>query len=181
MRTSQLIAITGVFLALAACQPAAQKESATPPSVSKAVAVLTPSSGSKIQGTVTFTEQTGSVMISATLAGLAPGKHGFHIHEWGNINCGDGMCTGGHYNPTASKHGDVDATERHIGDMGNIEADAAGNATFQKTISALSLNGPYSPIGRAVVLHANPDDLSQPTGNAGGRVAYGVIGISEVK
>jgi Cu-Zn family superoxide dismutase len=170
-----------MFLTLAACQPAEPQESMSPSSVSKAVAVLTSSSGSSVRGIVTFSEQNGNVTISASLSGLTPGQHGFHIHEWGNIDCGDGMCTGSHYNPTGSEHGDIDATQRHAGDLGNIEADANGNATFQRTIGDLSLNGPHSPIGRAIVLHANKDDLSQPTGNAGGRVAYGVIGISEMQ
>jgi len=181
MRTPRLIAITSLFLlTLTACQQTTPQESMAP-RISQAVAVLTPSSGSAIQGTVTFVEQDGSVTISASLSGLTPGLHGFHIHEWGNINCGDGMCTGSHFNPAGSQHGDADAAERHVGDLGNIEADAAGNATFKKTISALSLNGSHSPVGRAIVVHANQDDLSQPTGNAGGRVAYGVIGISEVQ
>jgi superoxide dismutase, Cu-Zn family len=181
MRQPKYIVITSlIFLALAACQSTKPEESAAP-HVSKAIAVLTPSKSSTIQGTVTFSEENGSVMISATLTGLTPGKHGFHIHEWGNINCSDGMCTGSHYNPTGSKHGDADATERHIGDMGNIEADANGNATFQRTDSVLALNGSHSVIGHAVVLHENQDDFSQPTGNSGGRVAYGVIGISETK
>ncbi|MDO8648225.1 MAG: superoxide dismutase family protein [Candidatus Peregrinibacteria bacterium] len=182
MRTPQLIVMTSMFLlTLTACQSTEPQKSATSSHVSKAVAVLTPSSGSSVRGTVTFSEENGSVTISASLTGLTPGQHGFHIHEWGDINCSDGMCTGSHFNPTGSQHGDADATERHVGDLGNSDADASGNATFQRTDSVLSLNGPHSVIGRAIVVHANQDDFSQPTGNAGGRVAYGVIGISEIQ
>jgi Cu-Zn family superoxide dismutase len=70
-------------------------------------------------------------------------------------------------------------SERHVGDMGNLEADSTGSAHYQRTDGLLTLNGPHSIVGRAVIVHAGPDDMrSQPTGAAGARLACGVIGIT---
>jgi len=148
------------------------------PSVAKAVAIVYPTKGNTVTGTVVFTQETDGLHISANLTGLTPGKHGFHIHEFGNCVCDDAKCTGDHFNPTGQPHAGPDATKRHVGDLGNIEADAQGNATYSYVDSVTKLNGPDSIIGRAVIVHADADDLtSQPSGNAGARVGAGVIGI----
>ena len=113
---------------------------------------------------------------------MKPGKHGFHIHQFGNLEKG---CTtaGPHYNPFKKTHGGPDAEERHVGDLGNVEADASGNATYNHEDHLVTLFGQYSVLGRSCVLHENVDDLglgghelSKTTGNAGGRIACGVIG-----
>jgi Cu-Zn family superoxide dismutase len=146
--------------------------------VTKAVAVVTPLGDSKAKGKVTFTKQADGVLVVAEISGLTPGDHGFHVHQWGDISSADGMSTGGHFNPGNHQHGRPEATERHAGDFGNITADAQGNAKYSKVDKVMKLDGPDSVIGRAIIIHANPDDFTQPTGNAGGRIATGVIGIA---
>jgi len=159
-------------------------ESSTPaqtqPQVKKAVAVLHPTDGNEAYGVVTFTAAEGGVRVVATLSGLTPGDHGFHIHEFGDCSAGNGTSAGGHFNPEGAPHAGPDAAQRHLGDLGNITADEFGNAQYDHTDSRLSLNGPHAIIGRGVILHAKADDLtSQPTGAAGARVACGVIGIAK--
>lgn len=144
----------------------------------KAVAVLIPAEGSKVKGVVVFTEENGGVKIKVNLEGLTPGEHGFHIHDFGDISDMKGMSAGGHFNPTNKKHGAPTDAERHVGDLGNITADKDGKVDAEFTDKIISLNGVYSIIGHSVVVHADADDFkTQPTGNAGGRVAFGVIGI----
>lgn len=147
-------------------------------SPTEAVAVLHPTEGSKVQGTVTFTKESDGVRVKANLSGLAPGKHGFHVHENGDCSAPDASSAGGHYNPSDQPHGGPHDDERHTGDFGNITADASGAATYEEVFKDLALEGGGSIIGRAVIVHAGEDDLkTQPTGDAGGRDACGVIGV----
>jgi len=148
--------------------------------VVKAVAVVTATQGHETKGVVTFEASGDSVKITYDLTGLSPGKHGFHIHELGDINCPDGKCAGGHFNPFGKHHGGPTSGERHVGDLGNIEADASGAAKGEMTDSMVKLGGAASIIGRSVMLHAGADDLkSDPAGDAGARVGDGVIGIAK--
>ncbi|CAI7790799.1 unnamed protein product [Closterium sp. NIES-54] len=148
-----------------------------------AVAVLTGSSG--VSGTVTFSQEgSGPTEVSATVAGLTPGLHGFHVHKLGDLSNGC-MSTGPHFNPAGKIHGAPGDSERHAGDLGNLVANESGVATVSLTDLQIPLSGPNSVLGRAVVVHADADDLgkggvelSKATGNAGGRVACGVIGLS---
>ena len=150
------------------------------PMIEKAICVLEPTEGNKVSGTVTFTKEDNGIAINADLKGLAPGKHGFHIHEFGDISGLDGKSTGGHFNPEGKKHGGPDDVERHVGDLGNVVADADGNAHYQRVDTVIRFQGAHSIIGRAIIVHAGEDDLkTQPTGGAGSRVAYGVIGIAK--
>jgi Cu-Zn family superoxide dismutase len=145
-----------------------------------AVAVLEPTEGHKVRGVVRFAQTAEGVRITALISGLTPGKHGFHVHEYGDLTSRDGAAAGGHYNPGRRGHGGPDAANRHAGDLGNIEADADGNAIVNFVDSHLSLEGPNAIIGRSLVVHADPDDLSsKPSGNAGARVAVGVIGLAK--
>ena len=147
-----------------------------PKSVKKAVATLEPRSNSKVKGTVTFTKVAGGIRVVAKVEGLTPGSHGFHIHEKGDCSAPDAASAGGHFNPHGKPHGAPDKDERHAGDLGNIEANAAGKGKYDKIDPHLSLAGSDSIIGRSVIVHEKTDDLkTQPTGNAGGRVACGVI------
>jgi len=100
------------------------------------------------------------------------------VHEFGDCGAPDAISAGGHFNPTNKQHGGADSLERHVGDMGNIEADASGEAKLNYLDHRMSLgNDRRSIIGRAVIVHAKPDDLeSQPSGDSGDRVACGVIG-----
>lgn len=145
--------------------------------VDKAIAVLTPSSGSKVSGTVTFTKSGDDVKVVAEVNGLSPGQHGFHIHEFGDCSAPDAASAGSHYNPTKDPHAGHDAEKRHMGDLGNIEADASGKARLELTDKKIELD---AVIGKAVIVHEKADDLkTQPTGDAGGRLACGVIGVAK--
>jgi superoxide dismutase, Cu-Zn family len=147
--------------------------------ITHAVAVLHPTYGNNVSGEVRFSEVEGGVRVTAELRGLKPGKHGFHIHALGDCSAPDGTSSGGHYNPMGKAHGGPDSAERHVGDLGNITADKSGRASYDRVDRYLSLKGPYSIVGHAVIVHAGEDDfVSQPTGNAGARVACGVIGIA---
>ena len=149
------------------------------PEATKAVAVLHPTQGSKVEGTVTFTKADKAIHVHADITGLTPGKHGFHIHEFGDASSPDGMSAGGHFNPHKMDHGSPAASKRHVGDLGNIEADAQGHATLDLDDPALGFSGATSILGRGIVVHEKADDFGQPTGNAGGRVAVGVIGVAK--
>jgi Cu-Zn family superoxide dismutase len=139
-------------------------------------ATLQPTRGSQVQGTVTFEQEKAGVRVQADVIGLSPGAHGFHIHERGDCSAPDAGSAGEHFDPTRSLHGGPDAERRHAGDLGNLIADEAGRAQSARVDAHLSLAGTASVVGRAVVVHAAADDLtSQPAGNAGARVACGVI------
>jgi superoxide dismutase, Cu-Zn family len=149
--------------------------------ITKAVAVLFPTKGSDVKGRVTFTQDGRSIHVHAEISGLSPGEHGFHVHEFG-VWSEDGMASGGHFNPTKSPHAAPHSTKRHIGDLGNVMANASGNVTLDLDDTHLSLHGAHSIIGRGLVVHEKADDLkTQPTGNAGGRLAVGVIGVANPK
>ena len=147
--------------------------------VTSAVAVLHPTGGSDVHGTVTFLKVENGIKIIADVAGLSPGKHGFHIHEYGDCSAPDGSSAGGHFNPEDMPHGAPSDMQRHAGDLGNLDADAEGKAHYERTDDRISFSGAHSIIGLSVIVHAGEDDLaSQPTGNAGPRLACGVIGIA---
>ena len=146
----------------------------------KAIAVLGAASGSSVAGTVTFTAGADGVTVVADITGLTPGKHGFHIHEFGDCSAPDAKSAGGHYNPMKHDHAGPDAPMRHMGDLGNIEADASGKAHLELKDKMMKLSGENSIIGYGVIVHEKADDLkTQPTGDAGGRVACGVIGVAK--
>lgn len=142
-----------------------------------ATATLASTSGSTAQGTVHFLQLAdGSVDVMADLTGVTPGVHGFHVHEKGD--CGDnGNAAGGHFNPTGAPHAGPEAASHHSGDFGNVTADAKGEVHTHFTTRSITVTeGSQSVVGHAVILHANPDDLTtQPSGNAGPRVACGVV------
>jgi len=149
----------------------------------KAVCVL---KGDGVQGTVWFTQEgSGPLKVQGEIKGLKAGQHGFHVHEFGDTTDG---CTsaGPHFNPAGKTHGGPGDAERHAGDLGNVVAGADGVAKFDLTDKQISLSGASSVVGRTMVVHADPDDLgkgghelSKTTGNAGARVACGVIGLAK--
>lgn len=144
--------------------------------ITSARSTLHPTKGNHVTGTVTFTTVDGGIRVVADLEGLKPGEHGFHVHEFGDCSAPDGSSAGGHFNPTKKEHGSPTQSERHVGDLGNITADADGKAHYDRVDSVIKLNGPESIVGRSIVVHEKIDDyVSQPTGNAGGRLACGVI------
>lgn len=175
-----------VALALGACGGGGSgevREGSVQESVetASASATLSPTQGSTVQGTVTFTQTPEGVRVFAQLSGLTTGEHGFHVHENGDCSAPDGSSAGGHFNPTDMPHDGPDAEQRHVGDLGNIVADEAGNAILERVDAHLSLTDPATSIvGRAVIVHGNADDMtSQPSGAAGPRMACGVITMSQ--
>src|SRR6266487_6308073 len=121
---ASLIAVP--FLCLGSFIAQAQTPAEKPSAPLKAIAMLYPTAGNNVKGMVTFTEEADGVQVHAEITGLTPGNHGFHIHEFGDCTAADGTSAGGHFNPTNQPHGGPDADARHVGDMGNIEADASG-------------------------------------------------------
>ncbi|HLQ00800.1 MAG TPA: superoxide dismutase family protein [Burkholderiales bacterium] len=143
-----------------------------------AKAALQPTKGNSAAGTATFTQSGDKVRVVANITGLKPNQeHGFHIHEKGDCSSGDGMSAGGHFNPLGKPHAHPSTPERHAGDMPALKADANGNATLSTELDVITVTeGPTSIIGRGLIVHAQPDDFkTQPTGNAGARIACGVI------
>ena len=143
-----------------------------------ATAILAPTKGNSVSGTVNFTQKGDVVLVEAKVNGLKPnGTNGFHVHEKGNCSAADASSAGGHFNPSSSQHGGAAGAARHGGDLGNLKADANGYAQMSVQVSGISLGiEPNSVTGRAVIVHAGTDDLkTQPAGNSGARAACGLI------
>lgn len=143
-----------------------------------ALAQLSPTRGNAVMGSVTFRQNGDKVVVTGEVRGLAPGgEHGFHVHEKGDCSSGDGESAGGHFNPSGAPHGQHASGQHHAGDLPSLRADAGGVAKFafeSRTISVGS--GATDVIGRGLIVHRNPDDYrTQPTGNAGPRLACAVI------
>lgn len=185
LNASLLCLCLGSFLLMGCAEPQPETEDTVDtstmveeePAPRMAEATLTPTEGNAASGTVMFTEMDDGLLVEATVTGLTEGLHGFHVHE--NGDCGDnGQAAGGHFAPGDDPHGaptDPDSL-RHVGDLGNLEAGAEGTATYSRVDPLAALEGPNSIVGKAVIVHADEDDLtSQPTGNAGGRVACGIV------
>ena len=150
--------------------------SAQAPPAAKATVKLAPTANQTARGEVTFTAESGGVHVVGTFSGLVYGEHGFHVHEKGDCSAPDGTSAGGHFNPATQPHAAREATARHVGDLGNLKADPYGLARVDFVDKTLSLSGPNSIIGKAVIIHEKADDFTtQPTGNAGARQACGVI------
>jgi superoxide dismutase, Cu-Zn family len=148
----------------------------------RAVCTLIPVGRSGVSGIIFFSQRGDRVHIAGKIRGLTPGKHGFHVHEFGDISDeAKGESAGGHFNPHHEHHGAPDARTRHVGDLGNVIANGEGVAIIEESDSLIRLEGPDSIIGRSVVVHEKPDVFIQPTGGAGGRVAVGVIGWANPK
>ena len=168
----KLLLTTTAAALLAGCQT-------TPDAPLRATAALQPTKGSKAFGEATFEEvEGGKVRVIVFAQGLRPEReHGFHIHEAGDCSSGDGMSTKGHFNPHAKPHGQPTSPERHAGDLPALKAGKDGRAKIDATLDVLSIGqGPGNVVGRGLIIHADPDDYkTQPTGNAGARIACGVI------
>jgi superoxide dismutase, Cu-Zn family len=157
--------------ALVGCQSAPQEEP-------RATAQLKPLGKHKTFGEATFDQVGNKVRVVAYVQGLAPGReHGFHIHEAGDCSAPDGMSAKGHFNPFGKPHGHPQSGERHAGDMPSLVAGKDGRAKIDVELDTLTITpGPASIVGRGLIVHADPDDYkTQPTGNAGARLACAVI------
>jgi len=144
-----------------------------------AVAVIQATAGNDTSGYVLFEKTAEGVTVSGKIMNLSPGKHGFHVHQYGDLRKKDGTSAAGHFDPMDKPHGGPDDKLRHVGDLGNIEADENGVAEFSFVDEKLAFHGPASIIGRGLIVHAGEDDLTtQPTGAAGPRVGMAVIGYA---
>lgn len=179
-RLPRLLAVAGASAVLFGCAAPSHEHGHDHGGMkgSMAVATLTPTQGNGVRGVVAFHEHGGHLMVHARVSGLKPnGEHGFHLHEKGDCASPDGTSAGGHFNPDGQPHGPQNAAH-HAGDMPSLKADAQGNADVHFTLDGPSLDAGKAGyiVGRSVIVHANPDDYAtQPTGNAGGRLACGVI------
>lgn len=167
-----------MFLVLAGALSACSKKS--PDGSRRATATLESRSGSSVKGTVTFEAVAGGVKVTADVEGLTPGDHGFHVHEKGDCSAPDATSAGGHFNPGGHPHAAPDAAQRHVGDLGNLTAGADGKASKSFVVQGVSLgDDAASIVGKGLIVHEKADDFStQPTGNAGGRVACAVIQLA---
>lgn len=149
--------------------------------ITHAVAVLHPTEGNEARGVVHFHQKADGIQVVAHVEGLEPGStHAIHIHQFGDCTSGDGKSAGGHYNPDGHDHGLPDTDIRHAGDLGNLTADDSGTAHYEITVTNISIAGTENPvIGRGMIIHAKADTGAQPTGEAGARLACGVIGIAK--
>jgi superoxide dismutase, Cu-Zn family len=167
------LSVLAALAFLAACQAVSQA-----PGELRATAPLQSTKGSKAFGEATFEQVGDKVHMTLYAQGLKPGQqHGLHIHEVGDCSSGDGMSTKGHFNPQGKPHGEPASAERHAGDLPPLQADKGGRAKLDVDLSGVTLApGPTSIVGRGLIIHADPDDFkTQPTGNAGARIACGVI------
>ncbi len=180
MGVLSMIIFSGMIIS---CQPYQTSETgktkeSTP--ITKAVCVLHPTEDNTASGVVNFTKTDSGILITAKVTGLSEGKHGFHVHEYGDCTAADGTSTGGHFNPDNKDHGAPTDLDRHVGDLGNIIVNADSVGFYDRVDTVISFEGKHSIIGRGMIIHAGEDDLvSQPTGNAGARIACGVIGIAK--
>ncbi len=163
-----------------AAEEGSDTKSAVP---TKAIAVLKATEGNNVSGYVTFTQTDEGTLIEAHVMGLKPNaKHGFHIHEFGDISAADGKSTGGHFNPDGHDHAGPMDGKRHVGDLGNLEADGSGHAKYKRVDKYVQIHGEHSILSRGITIHAGTDDLtSQPTGAAGARLAVAVIGLAKTE
>ena len=170
----KIIFAAAATVLLAACQTMS-------PEPLRATAQLQPTKGNKTFGEATFEQVGDKVRVVVFVQGLKPGQeHGLHIHEAGDCSSGDGMSAKGHFNPHGKPHGNPASAERHAGDVPSLKANKAGRANVQVDVDGITVTpGPASIIGRGLIVHADPDDYkTQPTGNAGARIACGVIQAS---
>jgi Cu-Zn family superoxide dismutase len=148
--------------------------------ITEALAVMRPTEGSETSGTVRFSKNENGIQILADLSGLARGKHGIHVHRLGDCSAADASSAEGHFNPEDMPHGAPTDAQRHVGDLGNLVVEEGGAVSYEWTDTVVSFAGDHSIIGRSVIVHSGEDDFrTQPTGDAGSRIACGVIGIAE--
>ncbi|MDP3829091.1 MAG: superoxide dismutase family protein [Polaromonas sp.] len=168
MKTAFLLLTTAALLG--AC--------ASTPSGPRATAQLQATTGNTTSGSVSFVQKGNKVLVSGEIRGLKPNaEHGFHVHEKGDCSSGDGMSAGGHFNPTGAPHGSHGMGMHHTGDLPSLKADAGGVARVNFESGSMTVgSGVTDVVGKGLIVHRDPDDYkTQPTGNAGPRLACAVI------
>lgn len=178
--------VSAYLLALAGCASTPSTDTRASTSASASVSTarsgtvnMAPASGSLVSGKVMAMPMGDGVHLRGEVGGLAANStHGIHVHETGDCSAADASSAGEHFNPTTDPHGKRGSDAHHAGDMDNIVANASGVATIDMLVTGVTLGGSAANdvAGRALIVHAMPDDYrSQPSGNAGARVACGVI------
>ena len=175
----RIVPLFAAFLLAGCASPPASDSAPATSTLSSAKVVLAPASGSLVSGTLSLMPMSGGVHVTGEIGGLAPNSsHGFHIHETGDCSAADATSAGGHFDPTAQPHGRSSTPHHHLGDNDNLVADANGVARVNAHFAGVVLGGGggHDIVGKAVIVHASPDDYTtQPSGNAGARIACGVI------
>jgi len=174
------LGMSGLLVAGAALAGEEQTKKAAPATqtmpAGKASATIEGRSGSSLTGTAEFMVHGGQMMVTVSVKGATPGVHAVHIHEKGDCSAPDATSAGAHFNPGGHQHGSPDSKERHAGDFGNMTVAADGTGSLMVHTDMLTMEGPNSVVGRAIIIHEKEDDfVTQPTGNAGGRIGCGVI------
>lgn len=187
MKRSTWILLPALALAFSACDQGTQENkqahtesTSSSEEVKMAVAQMQGTSGSNLSGTVTFTEENGTVKLKAELKNVMPvGNHAIHIHQTGDCSAADGSSAGGHWNPTDELHGTWGSAPHHKGDIGNFIVDSTGVGSISLTTDQWCIGCDDSTkniLGKAIIVHEGEDDLtSQPSGAAGARIGCGVI------
>jgi Cu-Zn family superoxide dismutase len=185
---SAVFALALLPLACSTTKGAKETAESTPPSsdgmameaARTGTANLESKSGSTTTGTARFESRGNEVHLVLEIQGATPGIHAAHLHEKGDCSAEDATSAGGHWNPTTDAHGKWESEHFHLGDIGNIEVGEDGTGRIELTTDRweLGTGGPTDVAGHAVIVHSDPDDfVTQPTGNAGGRVACGVVTV----
>ena len=171
------LTLAACALCLSSCTTTPMAPAATATEGPSATAVVRPASGSQAHGSVKFTQVGNRVRVEGEIAGLNPGRHGFHVHEKGDCSAPDAASAGPHFNPGSKKHGGPEGADRHGGDLGNLTANEYGKATVSVMVEGISVgSSPNGVIGKGVIVHADPDDLkTDPGGNSGDRIGCGAI------
>lgn len=174
--------LTAFLISMVACTQTPDVEPKDSPkeyNLTKLTATVMPVGDSEVSGTVTFSETEEGVHVEGSFSGLEPGNHGFHIHQFGDCSAEDATSAGGHFNPADNEHSAPDSETRHMGDLGNLEANEDGEAQVDYIDQVIDLK---KILGRGIIIHAGEDDLeTQPTGDAGSRVACAVIGVAQTQ
>jgi Cu-Zn family superoxide dismutase len=140
---------------------------------------ISATNGNEAAGALELVADKGAVTITGRITGLQPNTaHGFHVHEIGDCSAPDASSAGGHFNPTSQPHGNPATPPHHAGDILNVTADSQGTANVNAKVEGVTLGdaGPSDIVGKAIVVHAKPDDYkTQPSGGSGDRIACGVI------
>lgn len=167
--------LTALAFGLCACAGTDSRSDAD--AAPSAHASLASTQGQFARGDLELRQEANAVRVSGTLRGLKPeAVHGFHVHEKGDCGALDASSAGAHYNPAGAAHGNPAGPAHHAGDIPNIQADASGRASVDALIEGVSLGGANDIVGKALIVHADPDDYTtQPSGNSGARIACGVI------
>jgi superoxide dismutase, Cu-Zn family len=186
----KIILLTAIFLiTIICCTKKALNEPVAPSAITQLNIDLFPKSDSKVSGKAIFTEKNGVVTLVATISGLTEGEHGIHLHDKADCTAANGSSAGGHWNPIAKNHGKFGSDAYHRGDIGNIKADAAGNASITFSTNEWCIgcaDEKKNIVGKGIIVHKDPDDfVTQASatvftpvitpGNAGARIACGGI------